>query len=192
MTSPTGPTPQDAYAAPPASLSLRFAAPDRVDPPRIADEKSSLTAYLEFYRATLEAKCSGLTADQLNDRSIWPSTMSLHGLVRHLAGVERWWFRINFAHEAVPMLFYTDEEPDLDFDGLADDPLADLAIWRSECEESRRVVAAAGLDDTGAMIMGAHDAFSLRWLMLRMISEYAQHCGHADLLRERADGSTGA
>lgn len=192
MPDQTGPTPQDPYAAPPVSLSQRWEGGDRVDPPRIAEEKASLAAYLDFYRATLAAKCEGLTAEQLNERSVSPSTMSLHGLVRHLAGVERWWFRINFAHEDVPMLFYSDEEPDLDFDGLADDPAADLAIWRAECEQSRRVVDAAGLDDTAPMIMGAHDRFSLRWLMLRMISEYAQHCGHADLLRERIDGATGA
>ena len=191
MSQPPSSAPQDAYAAPPASLSQRWEARGRADPPRIAEEKASLAAYLEFYRATIEAKCEGLTAEQLNDRSVAPSTMSLHGLVRHLAGVERWWFRINFAHEGVPMLFYTDEEPDLDFDGLADDPVADLATWRAECEESRRVVDAAGLDDTAEPIIG-DQRFSLRWLMLRMISEYAQHCGHADLLRERVDGATGA
>ncbi len=191
MSDPTGPTDQDPYAAPPASLSPRWAATGRVDPPRVAEEKAMLAAYLEFYRATVEAKCEGLTADQLDARAVDPSRMSLHGLVRHLAGVERWWFRINFAHQDVPMLFYTDEEPDLDFDGLADDPEADLAIWRTECEQSRRIVAGAALDDTAAPVVG-EATFSLRWLMLRMVSEYAQHCGHADLLRERVDGATGA
>lgn len=191
MSDPTVRRPPDPYAAPPVSLSQRWAAPGRVDPPRIAEEKVSLAAYLDFYRATVAAKCEGLSDEQLNARSADPSTMSLHGLVRHLAGVERWWFRINFAHEDVSMLFSTDEEPDLDFDGLADDPASDLATWRRECEASRRIVAAAGLDDTAAPVVG-NERFSMRWLLLRMISEYAQHCGHADLLRERIDGATGA
>lgn len=175
----------------PVSLSQRWEGAGRTDPPRVAGEKAALTAYLDFYRATIELKCAGLTAEQLNARSVGPSTMSLHGLVRHLAGVERWWFRLNFAHEDVPMLFHTDDNPDLDFDGLSDDPFDDLDVWRAECEVSRRIVAAATLDDRAEPVIGDEE-FDLRWLLLRMVAEYAQHCGHADLLREAVDGRTGA
>ncbi len=150
-----------------------------------------LAAYLEHYRETLELKCTGAPAGRLSERSCPPSTMSLHGLVRHLAGVERWWFAINFAGQALPMLHYSDEDPDQDFESLDGDPLGALAKWRAECERSRRIVAAAtSLDQFGVVERGG--AYTLRWLMLRMITEYAQHDGHADLLREGIDGSVGA
>jgi hypothetical protein len=166
---------------------------ERLDPPRVAPEKEMLLGYLEHVRRTFELKCEDLGAGQLMSRPVEPSALSLHGLARHLAGVERWWLRINFAGEDLPMLHYTDEEPDLDFELPADaDPFVDLRLWRAECEQSRRVVAEHGLDDEGTMVTGAGDAFSLRWVLLRMIAEYAQHNGHADLLRERLDGRTGA
>lgn len=166
---------------------------ERLDAPRIGGERELLVAYLDQFRRTFELKCEGLTAEQLSTRSVEPSSLSLHGLARHLAGVERWWLRLNFAHEDVPMLFYTDDEPDLDFEPPADaDPFADLATWRRECEESRRVVAGADLDDEADPVVAGSGRFSLRWLLLRMVAEYAQHCGHADLLRERIDGRTGA
>lgn len=117
--------------------------------------------------------------------------MSLHRLIRHLAGVERWWFAQNFAGQDLPMLYYSDEDPDQDFESLDGDPAEALALWQAECERSRRIVAgAAGLDDVGAV--ERRGTYSLRWLMLRMIAEYAQHCGHADLLRETIDGTVGA
>ena len=185
-------TSQDPYAAPPVAVSQQWPG-DRREPPRLAPEKEMLVGYLDNVRRTFELKCEGLSAEQLGLRSVEPSTMSLHGLTRHLAGVERWWLRINFAREDVPMLFYTDDNPDLDFDPPADaDAFTDLEVWREECEESRRVVAAHDLDDEGRMLLGAGDSFSLRWVVLRMIAEYAQHNGHADLLRERIDGATGA
>ncbi len=177
--------------AEPEHLSLRWPG-ERADPPRIAGETAMLQAYLDHYRRTLELKCEGLSDDELSTRSVPPSTMSLHGLLRHLAGVERWWFRINFAGQDVPMLYYTDDEPDLDFEWHAGERASDaLATWRAECDASRRVVAEAAMDDEADPVVGS-ERFSLRWLMLRMIAEYAQHCGHADLLRERVDGRTGA
>ncbi len=182
--------PSDDPDAPAIQLSQRWPG-ERLDPPRVADERTMLAAYLDQVRRTFELKCAGLTAEQLRTRAVPPSTMSLHGLARHLAGVERWWFRLNFAHEDVPMLYYTDDDPDLDFEGTDGDPFVDLQVWRDECEQSRRVVAAAGLDDRAAPVVG-DEPFTLRWVVLRMIAEYAQHCGHADLLRERLDGRTGA
>jgi Protein of unknown function (DUF664) len=159
--------------------------------PRHADEFTMLKAYLDYYRETFELKCAGVQPDRLSDRSTPPSTMSLHGLARHLACVERWWFAINFAGADLPMLYYSDDDPNQDFDSLAGDPLAALQSWRSECDRSREIVEqAADLDQPGAV--ERNGSYSLRWLMLRMIAEYAQHAGHADLLREGIDGAVGA
>jgi hypothetical protein len=165
---------------------------DRPRIPRVAGEREALTAYLEYYRATVELKCRGLTTEQARTRSMPPSTMSLHGLVRHLAGVERWWFQQNFERREVPFLFFAEDHPDLDFDPPSDaDFESDLDLWRAECAVSREVVAAHDLDDT-ARPLDWYEDVDLRWLMLRMITEYAQHCGHLDLLREGIDGRTGA
>ncbi len=183
--------PRPASVEPPTALAPTWEDDDRPPIARRAEEKTMLVAYLEHYRRTLELKTEGLTAEQLSTRSVPPSTMSLHGLLRHLAGVERWWFQQNFRGAAVPMLYYTDDDPDLDFEFGDDDPAEALAAWHRECEVSRRIVAEAGLDDVGVPVVAGGEEFSLRWLLLRMISEYAQHCGHADLLRERLDGRTG-
>ncbi|GGF56423.1 hypothetical protein GCM10011519_32970 [Marmoricola endophyticus] len=165
---------------------------DRPRIPRVADEREALAAYLDHYRATVQMKCRGLTAEQARSRPVAPSTMSAHGLVRHLAGVERWWFQQNFERRDVPFLFITADEPDLDFDPPADaDFEADLATWRAECAVSREIVAAHGLDET-ARPLDWYEDVDLRWLVLRMIAEYAQHCGHLDLVREAIDGRTGS
>jgi hypothetical protein len=159
--------------------------------PRDADELTTLKAYLDYYRETVELKCVGVPPERLSVRSVPPSTMSLHGLVRHLSCVERWWFATSFAGLDVPMLYYSDDEPDQDFDSLDADPLDALETWRSECDRSRGIVdSAPSLDATGAVERGG--PYTLRWLLLRMIAEYAQHAGHADLLRERIDGAVGA
>lgn len=164
---------------------------DRPHIPRVADEREALTTYLEYFRATVEMKCSDLTPDQARQRSMPPSTLSLHGLVRHLACVERWWFQQNFERRDVPMLFVAPGEPNLDFDPPADaDFAADLETWRAECAASRQIVAAHDLDDI-ARPLDWYEDIDLRWLVLRMITEYAQHCGHVDLLREGVDGRTG-
>jgi hypothetical protein len=165
---------------------------DRPRIPRVAAEREALAAYLEYYRATIEMKCRGLTPEQARLRSMPPSTLSPHGLVRHLAGVERWWFQQNFERRAVPFLFFTADNPDLDFDPPSDaDFAADLVAWRAECAVSREIVAAHDFDET-ARPLDWHEDVDLRWLVLRMIAEYAQHCGHLDLLREGIDGRTGA
>jgi Protein of unknown function (DUF664) len=159
--------------------------------PRAADEPTMLKSYLEYYRETFALKCSGVAGPRLSDRSCPPSTMSLHGLIRHLAGVERWWFAINFAGLDLPMLYYSDDDPDQDFGSLAGDPFQALEVWRAECDRSRGIVdAASGLDAVG--VRERNGSFTLRWLLLRMVTEYAQHDGHADLLREGIDGAVGA
>ena len=174
------------------SFAPEWSDDDRPRIPRVATEREALTAYLEYYRATVEMKCRGLSTEQARIRSMPPSTMSLHGLVRHLAGVERWWFQQNFERRDVPFLFFTEDNPDLDFNPPADaDFGSDLHAWRAECAVSRDIVAAHDLDDT-ARPLDWHEDVDLRWLILRMITEYAQHCGHVDLLREGIDGKTGA
>ncbi|MFL6162625.1 MAG: DinB family protein [Jatrophihabitantaceae bacterium] len=165
--------------------------PRSAEIPRHADEFTMLKAYLHHYRETVELKCLGVEPARLSERSSPPSGMSLHGLIRHLACVERWWFAINFAGLDLPMLFYSDDDPDQDFELLDGDPLTALRIWRAECDRSRRIVdAVASLDQVGAV--ERNGSYTLRWLMLRLIAEYAQHAGHADLLREGIDGATGA
>jgi hypothetical protein len=117
--------------------------------------------------------------------------LSLHGLVRHLAGVERWWFRIQFAGEGVPLLYYSDDDPDQDFDRVDGDVSDAFAVWRDECQHSRDIVARTpSLDQTGIMKSNGRPV-ALRRVMVNMIAEYARHNGHADLLRERIDGATG-
>ncbi|HEU4911227.1 MAG TPA: DinB family protein [Actinomycetes bacterium] len=174
------------------AFSPIWAGDDRPRIPRVAAEREALTAYLDYYRATVEMKCRDLTVEQARTRSMPPSTLSLHGLVRHLAGVERWWFQQNFERRDVPFLFVTAANPDLDVDPPPDaDFVADLETWRAECSVSREIVAAHDLDDTARPLDWSEDV-DLRWLVLRMITEYAQHCGHVDLLREGLDGRTGA
>jgi hypothetical protein len=159
-------------------------------PAQVADERTTLGAYLDFHRATLARKCFGLTDEQLRDRPVPPSTLSLLGLVRHLTDVERIWFANRFAERNVPMLYATEDDPEGDFENLDSADVAEvLTAWRAACAMSREIVAGASLDDVG--VRGDGSKASLRWIMLRLIAEYARHNGHADLLRERLDGTTG-
>ncbi len=156
-----------------------------------------LEGALDHQRQTLMAKCAGLTADQLKSRSTEPSTMSLLGLVRHLAGVERWWFRRNFAGEQLDDLYCSEDNPDGEFDDVQTaDAEADFATWAMEVELARRVAAGRSLEETflrapHVLIDRPPAELSLRWVYINMIEEYARHNGHADLLRERIDGATG-
>lgn len=163
----------------------------RTEPPRVGGEREILTAFLEWHRETLELKCRGVAAHGLSEKGVPPSGLSLHGLVRHLAGVERWWFRLRFAGQRVPVLYYTDDDPNQDFDAVDGDVADAFAVWRTECEHAREIAAAStSLDEIGAVQPGGNP-FSLRWVLVNMIAEYARHNGHADLLRERVDGTTG-
>ncbi|HEY3688228.1 MAG TPA: DinB family protein [Streptosporangiaceae bacterium] len=174
----------------PIATSPVWASDDRVSTPKLGGERELLIAFLEYHRRTFELKCLGVPPGRLSERGAPPSTMSLHGIVRHLAAVERWWFQIQFTGADVPMLYYTDDNPDLDFEGLDDDVTVDLEAWRTECAKSREITAAAALDDTG-LTKASGQPFTLRWLLIDMATEYARHCGHADLLREAIDGTTG-
>jgi uncharacterized damage-inducible protein DinB len=151
-----------------------------------------LEAWLDFHRRTLLTKCAGLTAEQLKRRAVEPSNLSLLGLVRHMAEVERSWFRRRIGGEDVDFL-YCDLEtrPDGDFDDVGDaDAETDVATLLREVEAARAVVAGRSLDET---FFHAHRRLDMdvRWVYVHMIEEYARHNGHADLLRERIDGVTG-
>ncbi len=162
----------------------------RTDPPLVADERAMLAAWLDYHRATLAMKCSGLALEALAERAVPPSTLSLLGIVRHMAEVERSWFRRTLAGEDAPPLYYSDTDPDGDFDNV-DDADAEEAFdaWRAECERARQLIAAANSLDVVGRRRG--EDVSLRWILVHMIEEYARHNGHADLLRERLDGATG-
>ena len=160
---------------------------DRVKAPLVADERTMLDAWLDFHRATLLLKCDGLTADQLTRRAVPPSGLSLLGLVRHMTEVERGWFG-DFGDGDHSPIYAADD--DADFNDL--DPTraeAELAAYRAEVATCRALVAGLDLDDTYEADNGR--VYSLRWITVHMIEEYARHNGHADLLRERIDGVTG-
>ncbi|MEU6931903.1 DinB family protein [Streptomyces sp. NPDC046374] len=168
--------------------------PDRrIQPPCTADERTTLTAMLDFQRDTLAMKCEGLTPEQLKERAVRPSGLSLLGLVRHAAEVERGWFRnvINGESSRSPWTpAGSTDWADFDIDDAADADVDEaFAVWREECRRARAIVEAAdSLDVTGHI---DEEAFSLRYVLAHMIEEYARHNGHADLLRERIDGVTG-
>jgi hypothetical protein len=165
---------------------------DRTYPDFVADERTALEQWLDYHRATLLFKCEGLTAQQLKQRAVPPSRLSLLGLVRHMVEVERWWFRMHAAGESVDFIY----DPDgvgLDFEQIDDaDAPGDLAAFRSECEAARAAVAKCSLDD---IVPSRREPpgpdRDVRWIFVHMIEEYARHNGHADLLREAVDGVTG-
>jgi hypothetical protein len=166
---------------------------------RLGDERTTLVESLRAQRLTLELKCEGLDADAMARRSVEPSTMSLLGLVRHLAEGERETFRRLLAGQDVPRLYCSKADPDGDFTGAVADPavVAEAwAAWRSEVDFATRWVAAApSLDATADDPLNQHGsgggAMSLREVLVGTIEEYARHMGHADLLRERIDGRLG-
>ncbi len=161
--------------------------------PTLGDERATLVEYLRCQRLTLELKCSGLGAADLARRCVDPSTLSLLGLVRHMADVERGWFRRVMAGQDAPPHFYSDTDPDGDFDSAAPDPalVAEAwETWRAEVAFAERFVAESpDLDVTGNEAW--RGAMSLRWVLVHMVEEYARHNGHADLLRQRIDGAVG-
>jgi len=167
----------------------------RNEPPEVAGERAALQGWLDYHRATLLWKCAGLGGDKLVARPVESSTLSLLGLVRHMAEVERWWFRRRFAGQpGLGDLYCSDEYLDGDFD-LTDAERAetDFATFRSECAAADEAVSGRKLDETFTFERrtGGTCTMDLRWVYLHMIEEYARHNGHADLLRELIDGVTG-
>jgi Protein of unknown function (DUF664) len=166
---------------------------DRSPTLKVAGERTALENWLNHHRLTLRKKCSGLTEEQLKLRSVEPSSLSLLGLVRHMAEVERWWFRTRFAGEPLGGIYSSDEYPDGDFD-LLDSASAEsvFATYDEECKLADAAAAGHGLDERFVHRRKEGEVeFDLRWVYLHMIEEYARHNGHADLLRERIDGVTG-
>lgn len=149
-----------------------------------------LDGFLDWYRASLLIRCSGLTAEQLAERAVPPSVLSLLGLVRHLTDVERTWFRRRFSGEDIATRYSAPDRPDGAFGGAEPATAArDLECLVTEQVAARHAVAALSLD--AIFVSERWGEMSLRWAYPHMIAEYAGHCGHADLLRERIDGRTG-
>jgi hypothetical protein len=162
-----------------------------------SDERAMLLDYLRYYRLTVEMKCAGLDSEQLAQRSVPPSTMSLLGLVRHMTEDERHFRRV-MAGDDAPKLYRTDDDRDGDWNGAIADPavVADAwRQWRAEVELTDRYLAKVtdlSTWNAGASDLGPDGAdLQLRDALVAQIAEYARHCGHADLLRERVDGRVG-
>ncbi len=163
-------------------------------PGKPVGELPTIREYLTHYRLTLGMKCEDLSPEQLATRSVPPSTLSLLGLVRHMARVEHNWFQRSLqGHRELPRLFWSSDDDDLDFNGAAGDP----AVVEEAFAEWRAQIAAAdawldGQIDLGATVVTPRgEEISVRDILIHMVEEYARHCGHADLLRECIDGRTG-
>ena len=165
---------------------------ERIGPPSRAGERETLRSFLDYHRATLAMKCDGLSDDDLRRQSMPPSTLSLLGLVRHMAEVERTWFRRVINAEDIPLRWSDDGDFQAAYDASASTRSEAFEAWHAEVEHSRRIEEAAeSLDVTGYQASWGEDV-SLRLVMLHMIHEYARHNGHADFLREGIDGTVGA
>jgi uncharacterized damage-inducible protein DinB len=161
---------------------------DRPRAPYVGDERAVLDGWLNFHRATLLWKCEGLTLDQLKLAPVPTTKLTLLGLVRHLTEVERGWF-LPFLGEEVPDLYCSKDNPDGDFDDVADaDAAGDLARYGEVVDAISELLEHRGLDEVE---VDGEKSFNLRWIMTHLIEEYARHNGHADLLREAIDGRTG-
>ena len=158
------------------------------DPPRQAGEGETLAGFLDLQRGVMLRKVADLDDESLR-RSMTPSGLTLLGMLKHLAYVERWWFRAVFAGEDVTFP-WTDDDPDADWRAEPDESVDSIAtFYREECAKAREVVAAASFDDTCTTPEG--DSITLRWIVAHMIEETARHLGHADIMREAIDGATG-
>jgi hypothetical protein len=166
---------------------------ERPDVPLIADERTMLRAHLDYHRATLAWKCDGLDDDGLRARASKPSALSLLGLVRHMAEVERTWFRktVNGEHDLPNVWSHADDyQTAYDPSGCTREEA--FAAWRAEVEHARRIERAAPSLDLVVRQPRWDEDVSLRFVMLHLIHEYARHNGHADLVREAVDGTVGA
>jgi uncharacterized damage-inducible protein DinB len=162
----------------------------RTPPPFTGPEREMLEAFLDFHRETLLEKCLDLSGQDLAARPVSTSLLSLQGLVRHMAKVERWWFRMYMCGMPLPPLHASKDHPDLDFEDV--DPARwqeDLEVYRGEIAAATDAVLVFGLDDLSRR--EGREPVTLRWIYLHMIAEYARHNGHADLIRESVDGRTG-
>ncbi|MEV4323906.1 DinB family protein [Microbispora rosea] len=164
---------------------------ERIGPPSVAGEREMLRAFLDYHRATLALKCDGLSDEELRRRSMPPSTLTLLGLVRHMAEVERAWFRRVIGKEDVPLVWSEEDDYQAAYDPSGSTGAEAFAAWQAEVEHSRRIERAAESLDVIAYAPRWDEEVSLRLVMLHMIHEYARHNGHADFLREGVDGTVG-
>lgn len=168
-----------------------FSAPERPAVPNSGPEAPQLEAWLDFYRATLLHKCDGLNVAQLKTRPIATSSLSLLGIVRHMTFVEQVWFETTFAGADTVDYYKTDGDRDADFndlDGAAAETVFDL--YEEVVAVSRALVKDHSLDEHAARPRRGRDV-DLRWIFVHVIEEYARHAGHADIIRELIDGTTG-
>ena len=155
-------------------------------------ERETLLDYLRSYRLTLQMKCDGLDVEHMARRSVPPSTMSLLGLIRHMARVEHNWFTRVMQQQKVDRLYWSREDRDLDFNGAVADPTVIEDAWASwEREVAAAEAYVDGAESFDIVVPLGEDTIELREVLVHMIEEYARHCGHADLLRECIDGRTG-
>ncbi|GCD94776.1 DinB family protein [Embleya hyalina] len=169
-----------------------MATDQRPTPPVTGDEREMMRAFLDFHRATLAMKCEGLSDEELRRRSMPPSTLSLLGLVRHMAEVERTWFRRVINAEDIPLVWSDEGDFQVAYDASGSTRSEAFAAWEAEVAHSRRIEAEAeSLDVIGHNARWDQDV-SLRLVMLHLMHEYARHNGHADFLREGVDGTVGA
>ncbi len=164
----------------------------RPDPPMTGDERTALRGWLDYHRATLAWKCDGLGTEDLRRQPVSPSGLSLLGLVRHLAEVERHWFRRVVAGETVGHVWSGSGDFQAAYDVRAGTRDEAFAAWTAEVESSRRVEAGVADLEQEFEVESWGCRATLRTLMLHLIHDYARHNGHADLLREAVDGETGA
>lgn len=165
---------------------------DRVGPPNFGGERVMLRAFLEYHRATLAMKCQGLTDVELRQQSMPPSTLSLLGLVRHMAEVERAWFRRVFEDANAPMVWSENVDFQAAYDASSSSRSEAFAAWDAEVENSRRIEREAASLDVAGYQPRWEEEVSLRMVMFHVLLEYGRHNGHADLLREGIDGAVGA
>jgi uncharacterized damage-inducible protein DinB len=164
----------------------------RPDVPLLAPERETLRAFLDYQRATLAMKCEGLSDDDLRRRPVPTSTLSLLGLVRHLAEVERAWFRRVFTDNDAPMVWADTVDFQAAFDDRDSSRAEAFKAWEAEVEHSRQVERDAASLDVAGRQPRWEETVSLRMVMVHVLLEYGRHNGHADFLREAADGVTGA
>jgi uncharacterized damage-inducible protein DinB len=164
---------------------------ERIGPPLIANEREMMRAFLDYHRATLALKCDGLSDEELRRQSMPPSTLSLLGLVRHMAEVERTWFRRVVNGEDIPLVWSDQGDYQVAYQAGESTRREAFAAWQAEVEQARRIEAAAESLDVIVHNARWGEDVSLRLVMLHLIHEYARHNGHADLLREGIDGTVG-
>lgn len=163
----------------------------RPDPPMVGPEREALLGWLDHHRATLAWKCDGLTDDDLRRRSVPPSALSLLGLVRHMAEVERHWFRRVIGGATIEHVWSTEWNFQAAYDARDATRAEAFAAWNHEIDAARSIVATVeSLDATFRVESWECDA-TLRTILLHLIHDYARHNGHADLLREAIDGVVG-